>query len=192
MGTENGVFEDLGIASTNGDPVTLPWGGINNAGDLFGCFETQAPRFRIHRNRLVSRTADTTAGFISAGSATWAELDPRLPIVSTLSSAHGFETAACALGVNEDAGQVVGGYNKESGRYFAEALWLYDPADGILNLDDLVVGDVAQVDAFRNPNQFGDVRITEHTPETGYGIISGWDSSYRAAFILTPRLVQQP
>ena len=192
VATKNGEIEDLGIATASEDPVTLAWGGLNNAGDVFGCFETRVSRVRYRNLRLVSRVADTTAGFIAADSATWTELDSRLPSGSTMSSSPwSFTAAACALGVNE-AGQVVGGYNKRSSRYFAEGLWLLDPEDGLFDVENLVVGDIAQVDEFRSANQFGDVRLTEPTPETGYGVISGWDSSYGAAFILTPHLVQQP
>lgn len=188
--TEEAEWDDLGTAWTNAEPITLPWGGINNDGTVFGCFETEAPRYRIRRNQLVSRSSDCTAGFIAAGAETWTELDASLPTGGTLRTPYSFDAAACALGVNE-FGQVVGGYNKGSARYACEDLWLLDPEHGLFNVNDLVVGDLADVEAFRAADNIGLVHITEIDPETGYGIISG-AASYSEAFILTPHLIEQP
>ncbi|MEZ5326200.1 MAG: hypothetical protein R3F19_14205 [Verrucomicrobiales bacterium] len=186
VATEEAVIDDLGTAWTIDEPITLPFGGINNDGTVFGCFETKAPRYRIRGNRLVSRSSDATAGFISAGAETWTELDASLPTGSTLATPYSIDMAACALGVNE-FGQVVGGYHKVSARYGCEDLWLLDPEHGLFDVNDLVVGDLAEVEAFRAANNIGLVHITEIDPETGYGIISG---SAGAGFILTPRLIK--
>lgn len=190
VATETGMFDDLGIAETIFDPMTVPWGGINNAGTVFGYFETRKPRIRLSGGNMVSRTANTTAGFIAAGSATWTELDTRLPTGGTLVNQFRYDAAACALGVNE-FGQIVGGYQCGS-RYFSENLWLLDPEDGLFDVNDLVVGDPAEVEAFRAANGFNFVRITEIDPETGYGIISGSASWSGPGFILTPHLIEQP
>ena len=56
-------------------------------------------------------------------------------------------------------------------------------------MNDLVVGDLAEVEAFRAADNIGLVHITEIDPETGYGIISGYASS-SAGFILTPHLIE--
>jgi len=68
-------------------------------------------------------------------------------------------------------------------------LWLLDPEHGLFDVNDLVVGDLAAVEAFRAADNIGLAHITEIDPETGYGIISGYAG---AGFILTPRLIQQP
>jgi len=183
------VIEDLGTGWTNAEPITLPYGGINNAGTVFGCFETKKPRYMIRGNRLVSRSSDTTAGFIAAGAETWTELDASLPTGGTLENAWSFEAAACALDVNE-FGQIVGGYNKVSARSGCEDLWLLDPEDGLFDVNDLVVGDLAEVEAFRAADTIALVHITEIDTETGYGIISGYAAGH--GFILTPRLIEQP
>jgi|GEM_PF-4119093 len=187
------VIEDLGTAGTIEEPMTVPWGGINNAGTVFGYFETEAPRIRIRSGRMVSRSANTTAGFIVADAETWTELDASLPIGGSIYKTSqwgaGYVAAACALRVNE-FGQVVGGY-QVVGRYVSEDLWLLDPEDGLFDVNDLVVGNDADVEAFRAAYRFGFVHITGIDTVTGYGIISGIASS-SAGFILTPRLIQQP
>ena len=194
MTTENAEIDDLGTAETIAEPITLSWGGLNNDGTVFGCFETEV-LVKFRRGDLVSRSADTTAGFIAAGAATWTELDASLPSGSSLYSSvyyngpTGIQKAACALGVNE-FGQVVGCYQM-SARFLSEDLWLLDPYDGLFDVNDLVVGDAADVEAFRAA-QFHNVHLTGIDADTGYGIISGSASSYGPAFILTPRLIQQP
>lgn len=184
--------DDLGdYASSWEDPRVLSWGGLNNAGDVFGCFETEVSRIRYRNGGVYHRVADTKAGFIAADSTTWSELDPRLPVGGEQTSRLGYDPAACAMDVNE-ARQVLGGY-KASG-FFAEDLWLLDPVDGLFDVDDLVVGDPTEVEAFRAANNFSLVRITESIdPGTGYGIITGsFSNSDSPSFILTPRLVEQP
>ncbi|MEZ5323703.1 MAG: hypothetical protein R3F19_01350 [Verrucomicrobiales bacterium] len=112
VATEIAYIEPLGDYSYSwADPLLLPWGGLNNAGDVFGCFETKVSRVRYSGGRVVSRVADTTAGFIAADSATWSELDPRLPVGGAQANAISFAAATCALDVNE-SGQVVGGYQQ--------------------------------------------------------------------------------
>ncbi len=74
----------------------------------------------------------------------------------------------------------------------SEDLWLLDPEDGLFDVNDLVVGDLAEVDAFRAADNFRYVRITGIDPETGYGIISGSASYTGPGFILTPRQIEQP
>ena len=187
--TETADIELLGDdAASWSDPRFLPYGGLNNAGDVFGCFETKVSRVRYRNNRIVTRVADTTAGFIAADSATWSELDSRLPVGGEQVNLFSYAAAACALGVNE-AGQVVGGYQC-SGKFSSEDLWLLDPVDGLLDVDNLVVGDPAEVESFRAANGFRFVRLTQLEPETGYGIISGSAPYDGSAFILTPRLVE--
>lgn len=197
VATETADIEPLGDdAGSWADPRVLPCCGLNNAGDVFGCFETEVSRVRYHRNRLVSRVADTTAGFIAADSATWTELDARLPVGGTQVNQFSYAAAACALDVNvnvNEAGQVVGGYQC-SGRFSSEDLWLLDHVDGLFDVDDLVVGDPAEVETFRAADGFRFVRITEAIdPEIGYGIITGtFSNDSGPGFILTPRLVDQP
>ncbi|MGK0184294.1 MAG: hypothetical protein ACI9R3_000060 [Verrucomicrobiales bacterium] len=191
--TEIGEFEPLSdYAESFAEPLLLPWGGLNNAGDVFGCFETEVSRIRVHRNRVVSRVADTTAGFIAAGSNTWSELDARLPVGGTQANHVSYAAAACALDVNE-VGQVVGGYQCIGRFSNGEDFWLLDPDDGLFDVKDLVAGDAADVEAFRAANEFKLVGITDEIDsETGYGIISGSASYSGPVFILTPRLVEQP
>lgn len=185
VATETAFIEPLGdYAALWADPRTLPWGGLNNAGDVFGCFETEVKRTRVHRRRVVSRVADTTAGIIAADSATWTELDARLPVGGTQVNPFSYAAAACPLDVNE-FGQIVGGYQCQ-GRFSSGDLWLLDSVDGLWDVDDLVVGDLAEVEAFRAASEFRFVSLTESDPETGYGIITGSTSYYGPAFILTP------
>ncbi len=81
VASETGDIEPLsGYAESFTEPLVLPWGGLNNAGTVFGCFETRVMRMRYKNGRVVDRVSNTTAGFIAADSDTWSELDARLRV----------------------------------------------------------------------------------------------------------------
>jgi hypothetical protein len=91
-----------------------------------------------------------------------------------------------------DFGQVLGGFDVWRGGR-ASDLWLKDPVEGLLSVDDLVVGDADHVALFQSWQGFEDLVISQVEPLTEFGIIAGTireqvaTNSPSSGFILTPR-----
>lgn len=181
-----GVAQVDDLGSGGGDywnqPISYAM-SIDSQGTVYGGFETTVSSSK--RNR----TGDAKAGVIGAAlDANWSELDSALPSGSEdLGGREGIVMATCALDANE-SGQVVGGYDVL--QVGSSSLWVKDPVDGLFNVDDAVVGEKADVEAFLASTQFRYVTISEPNG-SGYGLISCFDV-YGGAFILTPQLVSAP
>jgi hypothetical protein len=139
---------------------------IDNQGTVFGGFETSVSSSK--RNR----SGDAKASVIGALDANGSELDPSLPSGSQgLGGREGIVMETCALEANE-SGQVVGGYDLL--QIGSSSLWGKDPVDGLFNIDDAVVGEVADVEASLASTEFRYVTISEPNA-SGYGINSCYE-----------------
>jgi hypothetical protein len=186
--TPTGVLKDLSS--------TLPGGSITLARDITS--DGSVVGF-YYANEARKRDRKARASFMDGDTLAWGEFDAPLPTGGDIwitNSSTTLRPAASALGANE-FGQVVGGYEVQN-LLSGTDLWMLDPDDGLLHLDDLVVGaDLGAVEDFRNWTWIWDVTISEIEPETTYGVIAGSmasDSLISGAnmngFILIPRPVQ--
>jgi len=183
--TGTGVLQDLGS--------TLPGGSIPIARDILN--DGSVVGF-YYSNEARKSDRKAKAGFMDGDTLVWSEFDAPLPTGGDIWIQRDYTTlrpAASALSANE-FGQVLGGYDVQNLRHGTD-LWLLDPDDGLLEIDDLVFGaDLGAVDNFRNWTSFWNVRMSEIEPGTTYGVIAGSidpvdRSVNQCGFILTPREV---